>query len=200
MQEIDLLSLDSGQQIHVKKARRAIDYGHHSYAVDICRQILWREPGCLPVRKILRNAQKAGASSGYPNWRKFFKTITTFPGFIRCQIWLSRNPKKSLYLAEKLLTRDPFNVRANLFLANAAESLGLSETVVFAREEIRGCQPRNVSNLMKLGITYLALGRHTEAEKTGDLILQFDPMDETARALVKSSSVRRTIEKSDFSQ
>jgi hypothetical protein len=45
-------------QRQVENARTAIDRGNSEYAINICREVLLRHPGCLSVRRLLRAAQQ----------------------------------------------------------------------------------------------------------------------------------------------
>ena len=194
MQEIDLNLLHPRLQLQVAKARRAIHGGHPAYAVDICLQILRREPGCLPVRKILRSAQKANQSSNNGESLKVFKTVCSLAVYLWNKVLPGKNPHKTMDLAERILKRDIENIRARQMLASTAHSLGLSETKLFALEEIRNYRPHDIDNLLALGHTYLVIGRLADAEKAGDSILKLEPMHGAARSLVKRASVSRTIQ------
>ncbi len=195
IKEIDFFGLDPRFQEHIGKASRAIDDGHPRYAADICRYIIRRQPGCLPVRKILRKAQKDHNSFGSHRIMAMMKSFFSWADYLWGKRMLSKDPLKALNAAEKIFNRQPDSVRANRLLASAAEALGFAQTAHFALEEICAKQPRNVANLLAYGNACLALGHLSQAEKTGDRILQIEPMNEAARKLIKRSSVSQTMRK-----
>ncbi len=193
IKEIDFLGLEPRLQLQVKKASLAIDSGQPWYAVDICRHVIRRQPGCLAVRKILRKAQKENCLSGTYRLAVIIKFVFSWADFLLGKYLLSKYPYLVLNSAEKILCRQPDSIRANQLLASTAQSLGFAETALFARQEILLSQPRSVANLLALGNASLALGRLSEAEKMGDRILEIDPMNEAARKLIKRSTVSQTV-------
>ncbi len=194
MQEIDLISLDTRLQVQVTKANRAIADGQPGYAMDICLQILKGEPGCLPVRKILRKAQKANLLNNHDGPLKVLEPLRTLADYFCSKVFSGKNPQRTLEIAEQILKRDIENISARRMLASAANSLGLEETRLFALEEIRNYRPRDINNLLALGNAYLSLDMLTDAEMTGDSILKLEPTHGAARNLVKRASVSRTIQ------
>jgi tetratricopeptide (TPR) repeat protein len=194
MQEVGLSSLDPRLSKQVENARRAIDKGNPRYAIDICRGILKRSPGCLEVRQILRRAQRGAAQSDYSAFSKAFARVTNAPFRLKSRTLLKKDPVEALEAAETWLTANPSDTSAHRALAHAAEALDLPATTVFAYESILAEEPDNVANLLSLGNAYWAAGRNADAVKAGDRILSKDPANREAQALIKRASVSQSID------
>ena len=80
-------------------------------------------------------------------------------------------------------------------LANAASSLGLVHTVVFAYETIRKIQPKDLANLKKLANAFLEAGLSDQAIETGNAILAINPSDGDAEDMMKRASVAVAMNK-----
>ena len=80
-------------------------------------------------------------------------------------------------------------------LANAASSLGLVNTVVFAYETIRKIQPKDLANLKNLANAFLEAGLSDQAIETGNAILAINPSDGDAEDMMKRASVAVAMNK-----
>ncbi len=107
IKEIDFFGLEPRLQLQVKKASRAIDDGHPWYAVDICRYVIRRQPGCLAVRKILRKAQKKNYPSGSHKFAAIINSVFSWGDILWGKYILSKYPYSALNMAEKILSRQP---------------------------------------------------------------------------------------------
>src|SRR5689334_14062488 len=134
MPEVPVASLDPRHQKLVDNARVALERGNFDYVIEVTAQILKAQPGCLPVRRLQRVGQLRavrGKSSGFMS--KMSAGFANAPFMFGSA---KKDPAKLLESAEQLLGKDPLNVGALKLLAEAAQGLGLLETVAFALDAV----------------------------------------------------------------
>jgi len=193
MPEIPVAQLDPRHQKLIENARIALDRGNLEYVLEVTAQVLKMQPGCLPVRKLQRVAQLRGLK-GRPGgfMGKAISGLSAAPFMFGSA---KKDPAKLLESAEGLLAKDPTNIPALKMLAEAAQALGLPETVAFALDAVRELEPTNKANLLALGEAWLAAGKPTEALRTADEILRDKPNDADAQNLMRKASVAQTVDK-----
>ena len=168
MPEIPVAQLDPRHQKLIENARIALDRGNLEYVLEVTAQVLKMQPGCLPVRKLQRVAQMRGLK-GRPGgfMGKAISGLSAAPFMFGSA---KKDPAKLLEGAEGLLAKDPTNIPALKMLAEAAQGLGLLETVAFSLDAVRELEPTNKANLLALGEAWLAAGTvsytHLRAHET----------------------------------
>ena len=128
MKELTLKELDARLQKQVENAAKAVEKSNPSYAIDVCMNILSREPGCLDVRRVLRKAQLGSFASKSKGLTKFLSGVTNAPFMLKGSSQVKKDPKTALETAEKMLASNPTNPMAHKLLGQAADALGLSAT------------------------------------------------------------------------
>jgi tetratricopeptide (TPR) repeat protein len=190
MPEINVAALDSRQQKLVENARVALERGNLDYTLEATAQVLKAAPGCLPVRRLQRVAQLRRAKGRGGLIARMSRGLSNAPFALGA---VPKEPAKLLETAEALLARDPANTAGLRFLAEAAQGLGLPETVAFAYEAIRELEPDNHANLLALGEAWFAAGRPVEALEVADEILRRRPADSEAQNLMRKASIAQTV-------
>src|SRR5690606_17445488 len=200
MPEILISDLDSRLQKQVENARFAIDRGNLQYAIEICAHVLSQEPGCLPVRKLLRAAQMKLFRSKNKMVAKTIGGLAGAATLMSGSSKVKKEPTKALEAAEKALTKDPTNVAAHKLIAQAAAALEFPETKVFAWECIRDQAPENIPNLLALGQAYIEAQRGEDAVAVGEQILKLNPGNGEAQDLLKTGSVSQSLSKGNWEE
>ncbi|HLS27655.1 MAG TPA: tetratricopeptide repeat protein [Opitutales bacterium] len=195
MSEILISDLNPRLQKQVENARFAIDRDNLEYAIEICMNVLVQEPGCLPVRKLLRAAQMKQFRSKNKFVAKAVGGISSALPLMAGGSKVKKDPAKALEAAEKALTKDPTNVGAHKLIAQAAKQLDFLNTVVFAWESIREQSPENVKVLLALGNAYIEAERGEDAVAIGDQLLKISPGLGEAQDLLKAGSVSQSLTK-----
>lgn len=193
MSEISVASLPVRLQKQVAHARTAIDRGNTEYAINICRGILRRHPGCLAVRRLLRAAQLKVFKSRSPLVGKIVGGLLGTPTVLAAQTLIKKNPDKALDIAEKALGSNPTHAGALRVLAQAATARGLPETAVFALEAAAEVKKDHKVTLVLLAEAYIASGRSADAVGIADNLLADDPANMEYQELVKRASVAKSI-------
>lgn len=194
MEETQLKDLDQRLQKQIDNARKAIDK-NPSYAVDILSNISSRNPGCLEVRKLLRQAQQRALKGKSKGLGGFLSKVTKMPFAIGNESKIKKDPEKAMESAEQMLRTDPDNVAAHRMLGLAAEALELFTTAAFAYDSVRKIEPKNTENIKALMSVYITLGESEEAIRIGEVAYRANPADDEVQALIKKASVEQTMEK-----
>ncbi|MCC5788671.1 MAG: tetratricopeptide repeat protein [Opitutales bacterium] len=199
-QEITLKDLNPKLQKQADNARMAMERGNPPYAVQICQAILGKEPGCLPVRKLLRAAQRKLTEGTNDMVRKASGGFAGAMFSLKAKKMVANDPLKALASAEEVLNKNPYNISALKILAQAAEAAEFSDTAIFALETVRDVDPQSPAHLLALGKAYVAVGRSHDALAIGDQILKIDPSNGDAQALIKEASVATSMNEGKWEQ
>ena len=186
IQEISISDLDPRQIKQLEGADRALSKDIN-YSLDIYSSILKQSPGCLELRKRLRQQQMKIAKSSAKSISSILGKLTNAPFLFKSKN--SKNPEIAISSAEELIAKNPLNIAAHEMLADACSSLEMKGTVVFAYETIRSIEPKSLHNLKKLANAYLDAGESDLAIQTGNAILEINPSDGDAEDMMKRASV-----------
>ena len=193
MEEIALKDLDSRLQKQIENARKAVDK-NPTYAADILRNIVGRNPGCLEARKILHQAQQRTKKGKTKGFGKLVSRVTSVPFSLTSESKIKKDPVAAMESAEEMLASDPYNPVGFKVLGAAAEAAELYETAAFAYEELREIEPDDVENLKALMKAYIQTGRRDEAVKVGDAAYRDHPTDDEIQSLIRRASVEQSID------
>ena len=185
IEEVPIAQLDPRQVKQIESASKAVatDPG---YFVEICTNILKQSPGCLELRRKLRDHQFR-LSGSVKGMSSLFGKVTMAPFMLKGKA--SKDPTSCLESAEAMIAKNPANVVAHELIAEAASHLEMKETVVFAYECIRKLHPKDLKNLKNLGNAYLAAENSDAAIQVGNEILRVNPGDAEAEEMMKRASV-----------
>ncbi len=199
LSEVALKDLDPRLRKQVENAERTMDK-NPTYTVDVCMGILQRNPGCLDVRKLMRRAQRRAKGTKTSGLTKFIGSVTSAPFALKAGKELKKDPQAVLESAERMLTANPANVTAYKMLGQAAGSLGLWETAVFAYQDIKTIEPDNMDNRVALMDAFIQAGHPKEAIAEGERILSENPAHEDAQDLLRKASVAESIDRGKWEQ
>jgi len=196
--EYALKDLDPRLQRYIDQADKAVEKNPQN-AIDLCSGILAQNPGALDARKVLRKAQRKLIPS-QKGMTKFLSGITNTPFALKSGSQMKTDPKAVLEAAEKLLSVNPTNVTALKMEAQAAELMGLWGTAALAYDNIREVKEDDIGNLLSGGYARIHAGQPKEAIKWGERILDFQPGNGDAQALLRQASVAITMDKGKWDE
>ena len=185
IKEITISDLDPRQIKQLDAADRALSKDVN-YSLEIYSSILKHVPGCLELRKRLRNQQLKISKTSNQGFGSIIGKLTNAPFLFKSK---TKDPELAISSAEELIAKNPLNVAAHHMLADAFAELEMPKSVVFAYETIRTIQPKDLANLKKLAHAYLEAGESDLAIQTGNAILQINPSDGEAEDMMKKASV-----------
>jgi tetratricopeptide (TPR) repeat protein len=186
IEEIEIAQLDPRQIKQLETADKALK-SDPDYSCEIYSAILKQSPGCLELRKRLRQHQLKNVAKSTKGLGSIIGKVTTAPFMFRAKT--DKDPQKSLETSESIIAKNPGNSMAHEMLANSAHALGMHGTVVFALETIIKFQPKDIAILKKLAHAYLEAGDPDSVILTGNKILEINPGDGDAEDLMKKASV-----------
>ena len=195
IEEIPITKLDQRQIKQLEAADKA-SLTNPNYSTEIYSAILNNSPGCLELRKKLRELQLRIAKGSTKGLTGLLGKVTAAPFMLRGKS--DKDPEGSLKKAEDLISKSPGNVLAHQMLADAASALGMMGTTVFAFETIRKIHPKDVKNLKDLGNAYLEAGDTKSAITAGAEIIKINPGDGEAEDLMKRASVAVAMNKGNW--
>lgn len=189
MPEVAVQSLSPRLQRLVDNARSALQQGNFEYAADVGGEILKEAPGCLPIRRLQREALLQQFRHRRGRIGRMLNSITG-AGLLLSGI---KDPAAQLAAADKILSSDPTSISGLKLLAAAAGAGDLPQTAVFAWECLRELQPTDGATLLGLSTAYLAAERPKEALAAAEQVLRRSPQDAEALALIRRAAVMDTM-------
>jgi tetratricopeptide (TPR) repeat protein len=193
MPEVSVTSLPTRIHRQVDHARTALDRGNAEYAVNLCRDILYEHPGCLPVRRLLRAAQTKHFKQRNPLVSRARAGVLALFKMPYARAVLKRTPSRAMHAAEAVLGFDPTHIGALHVLADAATAHDLPETASFTLEAVCELRPNDRSARVRLANAYIAAGRTADAVAIADQLLRDKPADLDLQDLAKRASVAQSI-------
>lgn len=198
LQEESINQLDPRLRKQVEGARKNLAK-NPTIVITVCTNILERHPGCLEVRKLLRQAQKRNKGGKTSGMGKFMGKLTNAPFAQKAKKGLENDPAAVMIQAEKTITDNPDLPTGYRILGQAAERLGLYDTAVFAYEgliEVDGAEEHRIM----LGNALIEAKRPKEAILLGDKILHKNPANEAAQELVRRASVAESMDRGKWEE
>ena len=183
--EIPISEIDNRLIKQIEAANKALG-SNPSYFFEICTNILKQVPGCLELRKRIREQQFKSFNPG-KGISSLFGKVTIAPFMLKGKA--AKDPQGAFESAELMIAKNPANVIAHELIADAARSLEMPHTVVFAYECIRRINPKDLNNLKKLGNAYLDAGDSESTIRIGNEIIKVNPGDGEAEEMMKRASV-----------
>ena len=197
IQEIGIAQLDP-RFIKQLQAADKVALSNAPYSMEIYGAILKQCPGCLELRKKLRDLQLKKISNSTKGLSNLIGRVTNAPFLKRGQG--DKDPIDIINKAEDLIAKSPSNIPAHQMLADAARSAGLLGTVVFAYETVKKMQPKDLVNLKSLGDAYIGNGETDKAIEVGNLIVSINPRDGDAEDLMKRASVAAAMNRGKWEE
>lgn len=198
IEEITLNDIDPRLRKQVENARKNVAK-NPAYVVEVCMGILQRHPGCLDVRKVLRDAQRR-INGGKSALVTQMKNLSVLPMAIKLGTELKKDARAALISAEKVISQAPDSKVGHQTLGKASEVLSMKETAVFAYECIYQIDPKDNANNEAYGTALIEAGDPQEAVKLGDKILRENPANEAGQDLVRRASVALSMQKGKWEE
>jgi tetratricopeptide (TPR) repeat protein len=171
---------------------RNFDYGIH-LLLDCCKI----DPGNLLYRQKLRLIEKAKYRNNMRG--SLLARLTSWPIRARMKTALhARDYLKVLEHGERILMRNPWDVGAQMDMAEAAERLGLLDMAVWTLEQARQKQPKDVPLNRALARLYEKRGNFTQAIALWELIRKAKPDDAEAQQKIKDLAADDTIARGQY--
>jgi serine/threonine protein kinase len=175
-----------------ERARQLLAEGNEDYAAQLLLSCCKLDPGQLAYRQALRQAQKRKYQNKPPGGPLTW--LATRPTWLRLKAAVRSGDRVAVLAAgEDVLAHDPWDVSAQLDMADAAEGLGLTEMAVWFLEEARLKNHRDVRVNRALARLYEKTGELSKAVALWDLVRKVDPTDSEAHQKTNDLAAKDTI-------
>ncbi|HZU37552.1 MAG TPA: tetratricopeptide repeat protein [Gemmataceae bacterium] len=175
-----------------ERANEVLATGNHDYAIQLLLNCCKLDPANLVYRHTLRQTEKAKFKN---NRRGSALAMFTTSG-ARARLKAAKRTRDYLRVlehAEAILAHNPWDVGAQMDMADAAEALGLLDLAVWSLEQARQKNPRDNSVNRPLARLYEKAGQFNKAIALWEFIRKADPKDVEAASKAKDLAASDTI-------
>jgi tetratricopeptide (TPR) repeat protein len=180
-----------------ERANQVITSGNYDYAISLLLTCCKLDPANLIYRQKLRQTERA---KYHNNMRgSSLAGLTGWPARMRLKAALrTGNYLKVLEAGERLLTRNPWDVPAQMAMSRAAEELGLLDLAVWFLEQARIKHAMDPVLNRALAYLYEHRGNFTQAMALWQLVRKARPGDEESQQKLKDLAVHDTIARGQY--
>jgi tetratricopeptide (TPR) repeat protein len=178
-------------------ANQALSRGNFDYGIQLLLNCCKLDPANLIYRKALRQAQKAKHENNMHGSR--FAVLTTSTTKIRLKAALhAKEYLKVLEYGEQILVSNPWDVGAQMTMAEAFDNLGLLDPAVWMLEQARQNNTKNPALNRALARVYEQRGNFAQAIALWELVRRADPTDLEAQHKAKDLAASDTIARGGY--
>jgi serine/threonine protein kinase len=175
-----------------ERARQLLAEGNPDYAVQLLLSCCKLDPAQLVYRQALRQAEKLKYQNNRPGGPLTW--LAKRPKWLRLKAAARTKDHVAVLAAgEDILAQDPWDVGAQLDMAEAADGLGLMDLAIWLLEEARLKDVRDVRVNRALARLYEKSGNLSQAIALWDLVRKVDPTDGEAFQKVNDLAAKETI-------
>lgn len=182
-----------------ERARQVITTGNLDYGLQLLLTCCRIDPGNLIYRQELRRAQKSKHKNNLRGG--FFSFLTTTPYRTKLKAAKrGRDYHRVLEHGEQILTRNPWDLGAQMDMAEAAEALGHLDLAIFILDQAREKDGQNATLNRTLARLFEKRGNFTQAIKLWELVRRAAPSDAEATHKAKDLAASETIQRGQYEQ
>ncbi|MHB1423166.1 MAG: tetratricopeptide repeat protein [Gemmataceae bacterium] len=180
-----------------ERANQVVATGNFEYGIHLLVDCCKIDPSNLGYRQALRRTEKAKYRNNLRG--SLFARLTCWPIRARMKTALrARDYLKVLEHGERILMCNPWDVGAQMDMAEAAEALGLIDLAVWNLEQARQKQPFDPHLNRALARLYEDRGNFTQAIALWELIHKVKPNDVEAKHKIKDLAADDTIVRGQY--
>jgi tetratricopeptide (TPR) repeat protein len=180
-----------------ERANQVIATGDFDYGIRLLLSCCKLDPANLIYRQALRRTQKRKYNNNMRG--SLFAWLLTMPARARItKALVGHDYLAVLDLGERVLTRNPWDIGAQMAMAEAAEVLGLIDMAVWNLEQARQKSPRDLKLNRTLARLYERRGNFTQAIALWEMVRQANPADVEASSKAKDLAASDTIARGQY--
>jgi tetratricopeptide (TPR) repeat protein len=179
------------------KAKQAIAASNFDYGIKLLLDCCKRDPGNLEYRKHLRATEKLKYNNNGRGKAMGWLTVGSARARIKAAL-ASKNYARAIDEAESVLRSNPWDVAAQMGLAEACEALGLLDVAVFTLADARQKVPNDVNLNRALARVFEKRGNYSQAMALWELIRKAKPTDQEAQEKIKNLAAHDTIARGQY--
>ncbi len=179
------------------RANQVVSTGNHDYGIHLLLDCCRLDPSNLIYRQALRRTQKAKYRNNLRG--SLFARWTSWPLRARMKASLRAGDYvKVLEYGERILTKNPWDVGAQMDMSDAAEVLGLLDLAIWNLEQARQKSGFDARLNRALAHLYEKRGNFTQAIALWELIRKVKPGDQEAQHKIKDLAADDTIARAQY--
>src|SRR5262245_45730324 len=179
------------------RANQVIATGNFDYAIQLLLTCCKLDPGNFLFRQTLRRTQKAKYKDNLRGSRLAF--LTTFRTRAKLKsAKRARDYLKVLEHGEVILSKNPWDIGAQMDMAEAADALGLIDHAVFILDQARQKSPKDATLNRALARLFEKRGNFAHAIALWQLVKEVAPDDVEAAHKAKDLAASETIARGGY--
>jgi tetratricopeptide (TPR) repeat protein len=179
------------------RANQVAASGNYDYAIQLLLTCCKLDPANFLFRQTLRRTQKAKFKNNLRGSR--LASVTTVRTRARLKnAKRSRDYLKVLEYGEVILSKNPWDVGAQMDMAEAADALGLLDHAIFFLDQARQKSPKDTTLNRALARLFEKRGNYSHAIALWQLVREADPKDVEAAHKAKDLAASETIARGGY--
>jgi tetratricopeptide (TPR) repeat protein len=180
-----------------ERANQVLKTGNFDYAIQLLLTCCKLDPANLVYRQALRRTEKLKFKNNLRGSRFAALTNSTTKTKLKAAK-ASRDYWKVLECGEEVLVRNPWDVGAQMDMAEAADALGLIDLAVWTLEQARQKDPHDATINRALARLCEKRGNLSQAINLWELVRKADPRDIEAQHKAKDLAASDTIARGNY--
>lgn len=181
------------------KAKELIADGGYDYAIQLLLTCCRLDPGNFFYRQTLRKTQKDKFGNNLRGSRFAFITTPRLKAKLKVAK-RNRDYLKALEFGEQVLCRNPWDLTTQMDMAEAFDSLGLSDLAVFTLDQARQKYPKDSTLNRALARQFEKRGDFQKAMVLWQMVRDTNPTDVEAAHKAKDLAASATIQKGQYEE
>jgi tetratricopeptide (TPR) repeat protein len=182
-----------------ERANQVITTGNFDYGIQLLLTCCKLDPANLIYRQALRQTEKAKYKNNLRGSR--FAALSNTAAKHRVKSALrSEEFLKALEYGEEVLVRNPWDIPTQMYMAEAAEALGLLDLAVWTLEQARQKNAQDLTVNRALARAYEKRGNFTQAIALWEIIRKAAPLDVEAQHKAKDLAASDTIARGRYEE
>jgi serine/threonine protein kinase len=180
-----------------ERANQVIAVHNYDYAIHLLLSCCKLDPVNLVYRQFLRRLEKALFQNNLRSTRLAW--WTTFPAKILLEsAWKAKKYLKVIEYGERILVRNPWDIRVQMTMSEAAEALSLSNLATWLLEQAWQKETHTPALNRALAGLYEKRGHFPQAIALCKLMLRENPQDGEALCQLRNLGARETIMRGQY--
>jgi tetratricopeptide (TPR) repeat protein len=179
------------------RANQVAASGNYDYAIQLLLTCCKLDPANFLFRQTLRRTQKAKYHNNLRGSRLAGLTTVRLRAKLK-SAKRSRDYLRALEYGEQILSKNPWDVGAQMDMAEAADALGLLDHAVFFLDQARQKHPKDATLNRALARLFEKRGNFAHAIALWQLVREADPKDVEAAHKAKDLAASETIARAGF--
>src|SRR5262245_16706379 len=181
------------------KAKELVAEGGFDYAIQLLLTSCRLDPASFEYRRVLRKTQKDKFGNNLRGSRFAFLTTPRWKAKLKVAK-RNRDYLKAIEHGEQVLCRNPWDLGAQMDMAEAFDALGLSDLAVFTLDQARQKYPRDGTLNRALARQFEKRGDFQSAMVLWQLVREANPSDVEAAHKAKDLAASATIQKGQYEE